>query len=271
MPVSDDVPGAAAPYEEKIAWLFRPNSLALRPEDAAFLSECPTFRFGPDLSRLGWSIGEGPLVVLAHGWAGLGVQMAPIARALADRGFRCAFYDCGGHGQSRIEPINFVTIINDFTAVLEHLGEPARAWIGHSAGGQGMMAARAMHGVAATDSYVCISTPTAPYVPINVLRDRVAAPAVEIEAAKALFAEHFGCAWPDMETGALYRPEPCRRLMLVHDRSDPIVRHEDAEVIARGWETAQILKTDGLGHNRALRDKATVEAICCFILSAQSS
>ena len=268
MPASDDAPGATAPYEEKIAWLFRPNSLPLRPDDAAFLATCPSFRFGPDRSRVGWSIGEGPLIVLAHGWAGLGVQMAPLARALADRGFRCVFHDCGGHGQSRIEPINFVTIINDFIAVLEHLGEPARAWIGHSAGGQGMMAARALHGVGASDAYVCISTPTAPYVPINMLRDRLAATADEIEAAKALFAEHFGCPWPDMEAGALYHPEPGRRLMLVHDRTDPIVRHADAEAIARGWGAAHVLKTDGLGHNRALRDAATVEAICLFVAGA---
>lgn len=264
-PTPKETPGADAPFQDKIGWLFRPTSLPLRAEDATFLESCEAFRFGPENSRAGWSLGDGPLVVLAHGWGGLGVQMAPLARALAAQGMRCVFYDIGGHGQSRPEPINFVTIIGDFIALLDHLGQAARAWIGHSAGGQGMMAARALHDVGAADAYVCLSTPIAPYVPIDMLARETGASATELDAARKLFAGHFGCPWPEMEAGAFYHPEPGKRLMLVHDRDDPIVRHGDAELIARGWESALIHKTDGLGHNRVLRDPATVEAVARFI------
>jgi pimeloyl-ACP methyl ester carboxylesterase len=208
-------------------------------------------------------------VVLAHGWGGRGVQMAPLALALAQQGFRCVFHDSAGHGESRREPISFVTIIGDFVALLEHLGETAAAWIGHSAGGQGMMAARARHGVSATSRYVCLSTPIAPYVPIDALRRETGASDSEIARAKAVFGAHFGQNWEAMERGVLYAPDPGRALLMVQDRADPLVRHEDADRIAAGWPGAVVFKTDGLGHNRVLRDAGVIHRIVAFVADAE--
>src|SRR5271154_7012367 len=102
--------------------LGQATPMALRPQDEALMADANEFRFGPGQSRLAWSIGEGPLVILVHGYSGRGVQMAMLARETAKLGFRAVFFDAGGHGASDAEKIGFATFINDTRDITRHLG-----------------------------------------------------------------------------------------------------------------------------------------------------
>ncbi|MDP3749617.1 MAG: alpha/beta hydrolase [Phenylobacterium sp.] len=238
--------------------------MPLRPQDAALLEGAEAFRFGTDDSRCAWSVGQGPLVLMVHGWGGRGVQMAPLANTLASAGYRCVFFDAGGHGDSRREPIGFDTFIKDAAALSDHVGEAVHAWIGHSAGGLGMMASRALKSVQA-DRYVCIAAPRFPYVPLETLKSRFSASDPVLDLVKPTLAAQFETDWRSLEAGAAYAPAGASKLLLAYDFDDERVRHADAERIAEGWPGAQILKTEMLGHNKILRSLQVAARTLAFL------
>ncbi len=262
--------------------------MPLRPQDATLLEGTQAFRFGPEDSRCAWSLGEGPLVLMIHGWGGRGVQMAPLARTLALAGFRCVFFDAGGHGDSRREPIGFDLFINDAAALTKHVAEPVFAWIGHSAGGLGMMAARALHGLEA-ERYVCIAAPLYPYVPIATIKQKFAPSEEVIELVKRALAAQFESNWPALEAGRVFEPDharnadvrnvrardgherEARKLLLAFDIDDERVRHADAERIAEIWPGARIVKTEKFGHNKILQSPEVLTRTLAFLKEGAST
>ena len=258
------------------------QAMPLRPQDAALLEGAQAFRFGPEDSRCAWTLGEGPLVLMIHGWGGRGVQMAPLARSLALAGFRCVFFDAGGHGDSRREPIGFDLFINDAAALTKHVAEPVFAWIGHSAGGLGMMAARALRGLEA-ERYVCIAAPLFPYVPIATIKQEFAPSEQVIELVQRALAAQFETNWPALEAGGVFHPgfarnaqapnatRDARKLLLAFDIDDERVRHADAERIAEIWPDARIVKTRKFGHNKILQSPEVLAQTLAFLKEGASA
>jgi pimeloyl-ACP methyl ester carboxylesterase len=262
--------------------------MPLRPQDAALLEGAQAFRFGPEDSRCAWTLGEGPLVLMIHGWGGRGVQMAPLARSLALAGFRCVFFDVGGHGDSRREPIGFDVFVNDAAALTNHVAEPVFAWIGHSAGGLGMMAARALRGLKA-ERYVCIAAPLFPYVPIETIKQKFAPSEQVIDLVKRALAAQFESNWPALEAGEVFQPgfarnahardgdaqnaneRNARKLLLAVDIDDERVRHADAERIAEVWPGARIVKTEKFGHNKILQSPEVLAQTLAFLKEGASA
>lgn len=239
------------------------NEMPLRPQDEALLQDMEMFRFGVGDSRVGWMIGSGPLVILVHGYGGRGVQMARLAQTVSTKGFRCAFFDAGGHGASRKEKIGFFTFMNDVRDLLAHLQEPVHALIGHSAGALAMMRARALYGVSA-NRYAAISAPVYPYVPLNSLRQN-GVPETAVEAMKLNLADQFQMTWSELVSGACFAPDNAKDILLIYDRQDPRVQHEDADQIAVLWSHSDLLKTDGHGHNKILTAPETLRKIADWI------
>jgi pimeloyl-ACP methyl ester carboxylesterase len=81
--------------------------------------------------------GEGPLVVLLHGFGGSARNWRPQLRALRDR-FRVAAFDVRGHARERRAPPQRnrpERFVADLARVLDHLGA-ARAVVGRSLDGR---------------------------------------------------------------------------------------------------------------------------------------
>jgi pimeloyl-ACP methyl ester carboxylesterase len=256
---------AAGMAAMRLARMRQPVPVPPRPQDAALLDGFDSFRFGPDDGRQGWAIGRGPLILLLHGWGGRGSQMSGLARSLAGQGFRCLLSDAGGHGLSSPAPLGFDGFIHDADLLTRCAGEAVHGWIGHSAGGLGMMASRALRGVAAR-RYVCIATPFYPYIPLDIMTAEGLGADV-LEQAKPILATQFATGWPELEAGAAYRPEPGSGLLLVYDRADDLVRFDDADRIAALWPGADVMKTDGHGHNRVLLAPEMWERVARFLAS----
>jgi pimeloyl-ACP methyl ester carboxylesterase len=53
--------------------------------------------------------------------------------------------------------------------------------------------------------------------------------------------------------------------LIIHDVDDDGVPWQQGEMIAAAWPGAQFMKTQGLGHNRILRDPATINTAVEFI------
>jgi pimeloyl-ACP methyl ester carboxylesterase len=127
--------------------LVVPAAIALRPGIAfAAARRAAYLRAGAQWGtveiegqKLGWiAVGDGPPILLVHGMRAEASIMTPLARALADRGWRVVALDLPGHGRSD-PPRGPVEIDRIGEVVLEAaaaLGLPPRpALLGHSMGG----------------------------------------------------------------------------------------------------------------------------------------
>ena len=119
----------------------------LKARDKTALAAAEELRWGAGGRKRAWCWGDGPPVVLVHGWGGRATQMAPLAQHLASMGFAAWALDVHAHGQSAGLRIGFDRFIADIAEFCAQLPQPPRALIGHSAGGMTMMAARELRGL----------------------------------------------------------------------------------------------------------------------------
>ncbi|WP_293450107.1 alpha/beta hydrolase [Phenylobacterium sp.] len=237
--------------------------MPLRPQDEALLAQCESFHFADSRRLAGWSVGEGRAVLLVHGWGGRGAQMAKIALALADHGFRAVFFDAGAHGNSDPMPMGFDRFMEDAAELQACVGQAPYAWIGHSAGALAMMSARRTHGIAA-ERFVCIATPFFPYVPIERMQ-RSRAPQAALDLVKVRIAAQFEASWTQLEGGLAWRPDPAQALMFAYDAADEVARPSDADAILSACPAAALVQTEGLGHNRILQSDKVISAILAHL------
>ncbi|OYU76299.1 MAG: alpha/beta hydrolase, partial [Burkholderiales bacterium PBB5] len=80
-----------------------------------------------------WAWGEGPPVLLLHGWESHAGHMASFVPALLQAGFRVWAMDAPGHGQSEGTATDAVDYGRAVLSAVEVLGLP-HAIIGHSVG-----------------------------------------------------------------------------------------------------------------------------------------
>ncbi|MBN2510655.1 MAG: alpha/beta fold hydrolase [Spirochaetales bacterium] len=84
-----------------------------------------------------YAYGEGPVVLMCHGWGSRAGHLAPMARLIARKGFRTVLFDAPGHSSTMVVPEPQTSSMFEFalalTAVASRLGS-IDTIIGHSLG-----------------------------------------------------------------------------------------------------------------------------------------
>jgi len=213
-----------------------------------------------DLAAWEWGTGEGPRVLLVHGWEGRGAQLARLAAPLTRAGFRVVTFDAPAHGDS---PGRRASIFH-FAAAVERAAEvfgPLQAIITHSMGG-------------AATLWASRNGPLAK-------RLVMVAPPVDLRDFTRIFSRTVGITEPvrarvhqrlearfgvSIESVRAEKVASTMRgpLLVVHDANDREVPVACGEAIVRAWPGAELVRTEGLGHQRILRDAATLDTIVGF-------
>src|SRR4249919_144652 len=129
-------PATAARIVDRL-W-FTPPKSSLRPDVQEFLrnaDEALSFKVnGRAISA--WSWGQGPLVILMHGWGGNAGQFRSFVEPLVQAGFRAVAFDAPAHGASDAtrsgdSRVNFVEFARALQEVDRAIG-PAVGLIAHS-------------------------------------------------------------------------------------------------------------------------------------------
>lgn len=91
--------------------------------------------------------GEGPTVVLAHGYTNGRAVWSPVAHRLVESGHRVVLYDQRGHGESTVgvDGYTVARLGSDLRAVLEAGDVRDAVLVGHSMGGMTVQAFAATH------------------------------------------------------------------------------------------------------------------------------
>ncbi len=213
-----------------------------------------------------WDSGAGEqAVVLVHGWAGQAAQLAAFAEPLAAAGYRVVAFDAPAHGLSDGERTDMI----DFAgAVLQVAGQagPVRGVIAHSFGSPAV--ALALRHRLALDKLVCIAPPTSLEIYSQMVSRLIGLPERARARMQARVESRFGVAWRDLETHRLLGLAAKQRpfgLLVVHDSGDREVPWSNGARIVDAVPGARMLTTNGLGHNKVLRDPATVGQVVDFL------
>lgn len=213
-----------------------------------------------------WSWGQGPLVVLVHGWNGRGMQMAGFVDPLLQAGYRVMCFDAPGHGLS---PGQHATII-DIRDVIMHIDKqngPVHAVIAHSFG-VACLSASISEGFGCR-VVIAISSPGGYQSLIDGFARYLQIPVAVKAHLKATIRRRIGDNfWEDLVPACAPGQLPSHCL-IVHDRNDMTVPWQSGEALARHWPNAEFFLTEGLGHSRLLLSGKLTRHICNYLDSAR--
>ncbi len=215
-----------------------------------------------------WSWGAGPTVLLVHGWGGRASQMAPIGVGLANHGIRAVAFDIAGHGNSGENVARWRFFIRDISRMSQALGDVI-GYVGHSAGGLAMMAAR-RDGALTPSKFVCICAPSHPHPPIRGLAQRLNPREAVLDRYKVFLGKEFRTTWDALENGEAFAgagPD----LLLCYDHKDRFVDHSDGDRIHARCPGSTLLKSNAYGHARILSAPDVVASIADFVAPATQS
>ncbi len=208
-----------------------------------------------------WSFGEGPAVLLVHGWSGRGGQMAAFAPRLAASGLRAVTFDAPAHGRSSGSTASILSFAQALRAVASHVGG-ARAAVAHSMGAPSLV--KAMLDGLALDALVFVGPPRSPVEPFRRFGDAFGLSPRLRDGIRARLEARFGLPLADFDLPRLSAAFDAP-LLVVHDRADAEVAWEEGAAVAAGWPRARLWTTEGLGHSRILRAPAVVEQAAEFV------
>ncbi len=210
-----------------------------------------------------WSWGQGPVVVLCHGWSCRGSQMATMAMSIAKAGFKAVVFDCSAHGEAKGKSSGFDVMAKDIYRLFQEF-EDVHAFVSHSMGGMMTMKARDL-GLKA-NRYVVIGSPAAPLPIVEKMKNVLKVPNKSLNICKQKIALQFDTTWSTLVTGEVYRDcyEP---LLMIYDIDDNEFENplQHAQTIKERCPSAEIITTKGLGHHKLVWDREIINSVVNFL------
>ncbi|WP_188036509.1 alpha/beta hydrolase [Pseudomonas sp. EZ-C24] len=210
-----------------------------------------TLRFG--LSALRW--GQGPTVLMMHGWEGRPTQFAALIEALVAAGHTVVSLEGPAHGRS---PGRQAHVALFARALLEAAAElpPLRAVIGHSMGGASVLLA--LQWGLRTEAAVSIAAPAQLLGVLRGFAQRLGMPARARAAFIRQVEQDVGLQVARLDVNGYQLELPG---LIVHASDDPLVAASEAQLIHKAWFDSRLLMLEEGGHQRVLADPLLVEGV----------
>lgn len=209
-----------------------------------------------------WSWGEGPAVLLVHGWNGRATQLGRFVPATVESGMRAVAFDHVGHGASSGSSTSIAQMARAITHVAELAG--AQKLIAHSLGAASSVLAA--HDGLALERAVLVAPPLTPEPWFQGLVRMLALDEATAALTRAAIEAHVGRSIESLHVptlaAALTQPA-----LIVHDRDDREVPIEAGELLSYAWRGSRLYVTAGLGHNRVLTSPDVIEVVSRFLRS----
>ncbi|MBM3554702.1 MAG: alpha/beta hydrolase [Alphaproteobacteria bacterium] len=211
-----------------------------------------------------WEWGEGPAVLLVHGWEDDHHALASFVPALLDRGFRVVAFDLPAHGASS----GRLATVPHFAEAIERVRNakgPFVGAIGHSMGALSLAFAHATR--LDLGRLVLIATPhDAASVARHVAR-RIGFGGEFTLRFLGAISRLAGFPIGGVNFDNLGRRATAEALFL-HGTGDRVTPMADALVNAKAWPGASLRLADGAGHRGILTDAAAIAAAIAHIAEA---
>ena len=205
-----------------------------------------------------WRHGEGPAVLLVHGWQDDNSLWSPLISALAEIGIASVVFDLPGHGFSEGDSCTPSRAAEALQRITQQLG-PIDAVVTHSFGGP-VTGFALLNGFTAR-RIVLIAPPRGRNKRWFDFAAERGIPDEVVHRARELYAAEVGlrAAFDLAEVAS-----PIETLV-VHSMDDDAVEWENGEAIAQRWPNAELVLCDGLGHRMIAQDRGVIERIVQFV------
>lgn len=220
-----------------------------------------------------WRWGEGPTVLLVHGWEGRGAQLGAFVEPLVAAGMSVVAFDAPGHGDtagSRLFLSDMADCVGQLVEHLEGQGGRLHAIVAHSFGAAATLLAHQRYGTDAPRNVFIAPAPLASRA-IGGFSEMLALEDADRNALIDRISVESGLAFEDLSMEHMVGDRDAG-LLILHDEEDREVSYDQAKLLAATWPSAQLVTTTGLGHRRILRDPAVLaEAVAYATQSAPIS
>jgi pimeloyl-ACP methyl ester carboxylesterase len=208
-----------------------------------------------------WSWGEGPTILLVHGWNGRATQLGGFVSPLVRRGYRVVAFDAVGHGESSGNSLSLPELASCIRKVAAELGD-VYGVLAHSLGGAASTLALAQG--LQIERAVFISPPSDPREFLRMFSRAIGISDDVRQRVQARVERRLGMTMESMQA-TVHAPSMRIPLLVVHDEDDKEVPVRVGRSIAQAWPGADLLLTKGLGHQRILRDGSVQNIAVSFI------
>jgi pimeloyl-ACP methyl ester carboxylesterase len=211
--------------------------------------------------------GEGPVVLLVHGWGGRASYLASFVLPLVEAGYKVIGFDAPAHGDSSGNRTSMPEISQVISELFMEHG-PFQAIIAHSLGG--MATGLSMNnGMPFTDHIVTIGAPGSMHFIVDVFNSQLHLSKKLILDLKACI-----CDFCKMELDYLSLDRNVRNIkasgLIIHDKNDDHIDYRQAINISKNWNDSELYLTEGLGHSNILWDKKVISEVIRFIDGGKS-
>lgn len=249
-------------------FLTHPRRAMPTPEDESALASGARLEVVHRGLRLAaWSWGNGPPVLLLHGWESHAGHMASFVPPLLQASFRVYALDAPAHGQSEGAETDAVDYGRAVLSAVESFGMPS-AIIGHSVGSAAALYAFC-HGVT-VDASVHLAGPSSME---RVLRRGCKAAGLDAAATQRVLDKMAGQIGEPLAVMDLEGLQPGlrHRTLILHDSEDLEIPFSESVALAQAWHGSTLEAVSRLGHRRILRAPLVVDRSVAFLADHISS
>ncbi|MBD3867591.1 MAG: alpha/beta fold hydrolase [Acidobacteria bacterium] len=216
-----------------------------------------------DHTLAAWSWGDGPTILLHHGWGGRASQMYRFVKPLVDAGFSVVAYDAPAHGDSPGK----VTSLPEIARVLQQAAFRLHGIYGvvsHSFGSAATLFA-IRHGLQ-IDRAVLLAPPADMNFFLDQFTECLGLSPQTRRGMEQSWVEKYRFSWDDMGVrGWAQGNRPS--LLVFHDRADAMVPWEHGNDVVDEWGNARLVTTTGLSHRRIREDSGVTREAVAFLNS----
>ncbi len=254
----------APPLAVKVAtYMFcHPSRGRIKPDEEETLAAGEAFDIEiAGLKLSAWSWGEGPTVLLQHGWSSRGSRLTAFVQPLVESGFSVVTCDAPAHGSSEGRTTTGPYISRSLRELASMLGG-IHSMIAHSMGC--WAAALGLKEGLEVERLVFISPPSDLSIFSDIFAAQMGFTAKIQKRVEDLLAEQTGVNWSELDAGALGAGQSTP-LLIIHDTDDRVVPLHHAVTLHEAWEDSELVVTSGLGHRMTVKTPSVVAQAVEFI------
>ena len=245
--------------------LASPPGCPERAWQARLRESAMTYRLtlgGGELAVYEW--GQGPAVLMVHGWGARATHMGKMIEPLVAQGLRVVAFDAPAHGESSGRTTDLVQYAAAVHAVARRVG-PLHALLAHSFGVAMALYARRDWGFEAERQVFVSSFDHCRWFTRAFGEHVGLTPQVREQTLQMLVERYHGrLDWDMLSVAEMLRRTP-QPTLLIHDRDDAEIPFVHSLTLLKAAPHAQLHETRGLGHHRLLGHAGVIEKVVRFV------